>query len=110
MSNELQRMLKNYSSRQILGEEVLVKGQKNGEIVFNGHYKIIATIETNYSRIYIEWPEDGVLPAEYQEHYGAFNNKYPVDIKYFKDNDTIHLAGDYRGSLYLVDIQLPEKQ
>lgn len=109
MSQGLQDMLRNYSTRQILGDKVHVKGRKDGEVVLNGYFKIYATIETNYSRISIDWPENGVLPAEYQEHYGAFENKYPVDFEYFEDDDIIHLSGKYGVSEYKVVIQLPEK-
>ncbi|NLY46753.1 MAG: hypothetical protein GX053_12330 [Tissierella sp.] len=109
MSKGLREILLNYSEGRILGEKAHVKGKKNGQVVFNDYYQIYATIEANYSRLTINWPEDGVLPAEYQEHYPKNSNRYPVDIKYFEEEDIVHLAGNYFGDSYLIVVQLPEK-
>lgn len=65
MSNNLRELLLNYDNERILGDKVHVNGRKNGKVVFNGYYQIFGTIETNYSRLTISWPEDGVLPGEY---------------------------------------------
>jgi hypothetical protein len=109
MSKSLREILLNYDGNWILGDKVHVKGRKNGKVVFNGYYKINGTIETNYSRLSIDWPEIGVLPVEYQDHYGSSSNKYPVEIEYFEEEDIVHLSGKYQGDPYKIVVQLPEK-
>jgi hypothetical protein len=110
MSKNLREILLNYRSERILGDEVHVNGEKNGKVVFDGYCKIYGTIETNYSRLSINWPEDGVLPGEYQEHYPKNSNRYPVDIKYFEEVDVVYLCGEYFGAPYKIVIKLPEKR
>ncbi|MGE7121788.1 hypothetical protein ACQKIC_16350 [Peribacillus sp. NPDC046944] len=109
MSKNLREILLNYRHRNILGVEVHVMGEKKGKVVFDGNYKIYSTIETNYSRLTIDWPITGVLPGEYQEHYTEGSNKYPVDIKYFEEEDKVHLSGKYSGDSYKIVVHLPEK-
>lgn len=109
MENNLREMLFNYHNERILGDKVHVKGRKDGNVVFNDYYQIFATIESNYSRLTIDWPKNGVLPGEYQEHYTANSNRYPVEIEYFEKDDIVHLSGEYQGESYKVVIQLPEK-
>lgn len=110
MLNSLRTVVVNCRNNPLAGDKVHVKARKNGDVVFNGYYQIYATVETNYSRLYIDWPEDGVVPAEYQDHYGSSENKFPVEIEYFEEEDIIHLSGKYHGESYTIVVQLPEKR
>ncbi|CAH2462779.1 MULTISPECIES: hypothetical protein [Bacillus cereus group] len=108
MSKNLREILLHYRNQQLLGDKVHVIARKNGEVVFNGYYKINCTIETNYSRLTIDWPKDYVVPAEYRDYYGM-SSMYPVDIEYFEKDDIVHLSGKYLEDSYKVVVQLPEK-
>lgn len=108
MSESLRHVIINYRNEPLSGDKVHVVGRKNGKIVFDGYYQIYGSIETNYSRLAILWPEDGILPAEYQDHYGS--SRYPVEIKYFEEEDKVHLSGKYFNKPYEVVVQLPPKR
>lgn len=108
MSKNLREILLHYRNQQILGETVHVIAIKNGEEVFNGYYKIIGTIETNYSRLAIDWPGNRVVPGEYRDYYGM-SSMYPVDIEYFEEDDLVHLSGKYGEDPYKIIVHLPEK-
>lgn len=110
MSISLREILINYRTEPLSGDKVHITARKRGKIVFNGYYQIYGSIETNYSRLTVIWPEDGVVPAEYRDYYGLSNNMYPVDIEYFVEDDIVHFSGDYFGSPYRIVIQLPEKR
>jgi len=110
MSNSLKWVVINYQNDPLVGDKVHVTARKNGNVVFNDYYQIYASVETNYSRLFINWPQDGVVPAEYQDHYGSPRNKFPVEIEYFEEEDIIHLSGKYHGDSYKIVVQLPEKR
>jgi len=110
MLNSLREVVINYGNDPLLGDKVHVIARKGGKVVFNDYFKIYASIETNYSRLYIDWPQAGVLPMEYQDHYGSSMNKYPVNIEYFEEEDIVHLSGKYIGASYKIVVQLPEKR
>lgn len=107
--NSLRDVVKHYQNAPLLGDKVHIKAEKNGKVVFNDWYKIYASIELNHSSLYINWAQTGVLPVEYQDHYGS-NTNYPVDIKYFEAEDIVHLSGKYLDELYKIVINLPEKR
>lgn len=109
MKNDLQKMICNYKHEQIINEKLHIVARIDGKALFNGYYSVIATIETNYSRIAIDWPEIGKIPGEFQERYRT-ESIYPVKFDYFDEEDIIHLSGDYYGKKYLVKIQLPPKK
>lgn len=111
MSKNLREILLNYRDQRILGDKVHVRGRKNGKVVFDGYYKIYGTIDTNFSSLTIDWPEDGILPRQYQDYYG-FPNRFPVKFEYFEEDDIVHLSGIYKNdndAPYKVVVQLPEK-
>ncbi len=108
MSKNLREILLHYRNQWILGEEVHVIARKNGEVVFDGDYIINSTIETNYSRLTIDWPKDYVVPGEYRDYYGM-SSMYPVDIEYFEEDDLVHLSGKYGEDPYKIIVHLPEK-
>lgn len=110
MSDSLRDIVINYRADSLLGDEVHVVGKKNGKVVFDGIYKVYASVETNYSKIAVMWPSDGILPGEFQDHYGSTANRYPVEIEYEEDEDTLALSGKYQGEPYEVFIKLPEKR
>ncbi|WP_342550964.1 hypothetical protein MKX57_09445 [Lysinibacillus sp. FSL M8-0216] len=110
MEDSLMDVLQNYNEQRISGDIVHIEGIKNGKVVFEGNYQIYGSIETNYSRLFIYWPKDGVLPAEYQDHYGIGYNRYPVDFEYFEQEDKLYLSGKYHDEPYEIVIQLPIKR
>lgn len=110
MLDSLRWVVMNYRKDPLIGDKVHVKARKNGVVVFNDYYQIYASVETNYSRLFVDWPQDGVVPAEYRDHYGSTKNKFPVEIEYFEEEDILHLSGDFHGEPYKIVIQLPEKR
>lgn len=103
----MREVLLNYSGR-LIGDILHVKGSKEGKEEFNGEYKVYATIETNYTKITIDWPQEGILPTEYLDTYG-FNNKYPVDVEYIEEDDILKLSGEYFEAPYIVTLKLPRR-
>ncbi|MEK4459656.1 hypothetical protein [Paenibacillus sp. FSL R10-2748] len=108
--NDLHQAIMSYRGDPLSGDKVHVIARVNGTVKINDYVKVFASIETNYNRIAFIWGEDGIVPAEYQEHYPNELNRYPVLFTYFKDKDILHLEGKYFGENYKLVVQLPPKR
>ncbi|OPH47601.1 hypothetical protein BC351_10440 [Paenibacillus ferrarius] len=108
--DDLRQVVINYRDEPLSGDKVHVIARVNGKETINNYYQVYASVETNYSRIYFVWDEDGVIPAEFQEHYPNSSNRYPVSFSYFENEDILHLEGNYFGKSYKLVVQLPPKR
>lgn len=107
--DDLRRVIINYRDEALSGDKVHVIARVDGKEIINNYMRVFASVESNYSRIYIEWETDRIVSAEYQEHYPNSSNKYPVIFTYFKDDDMLHMEGKYDNKSDKIVVQLPPK-
>lgn len=108
--DDLRRVVINYKDEPLAGDKVHVIARVGGKEEINDYIQLYASVETNYSRICFIWKNDGVVPAEYQEHYPNSDNMFPVIFTYFEDDDVLHMEGSYFGKSYKLVVQLPPKR
>ncbi|OAB40983.1 hypothetical protein PMSD_00380 [Paenibacillus macquariensis subsp. defensor] len=100
----LHEVIMNYRAEPIINEELFITARKKGKLVHYGDFKVIMTVETNYSRIMIDWPE-GKLPLEYRD-----DGFFQVYFTYNEEEDILEINGEFRGEVFDIIVKLPTKR